>query len=88
VLAGIPAAWPRFLGYQRMIPSDGAEVLAVVGEGDPLVVVWSIGAGRAMAFTSDLAPHWGTDFVTWEHYRDFWHQAIGWLAGDDAAGPD
>jgi uncharacterized membrane protein len=84
VLAGIPEAWPQFLGYQRVVPKDGAEVLAVVGAGDPLITVWSVGDGRAMAFTSDLAPHWGTDFVKWDHYPAFWHQAIAWLAKGDS----
>ncbi|MGC9385096.1 MAG: glutamine amidotransferase [Kosmotogaceae bacterium] len=28
---------------------------------------------------SDLAPHWGIDFVKWEYYGKFWHQAIKWL---------
>jgi len=83
VLAGIPGDWPRFLGYQRVTAKPGAEVLAVIGDGDPLIAVWRVGAGRAMAFTSDLAPHWGTDFVTWEHYGSFWNQAIAWLAGSE-----
>ena len=83
VLAGIPRDWPKFLGYQRVAAKPGAEVLAVIGDGDPLVAIWRVGAGRAMAFTSDLAPHWGTDFVRWEHYGAFWNQAIAWLAGSD-----
>ena len=86
VLAGISGAWPKFLGYQRVAPKEGAEVLAVIGDGDPLIAVWNVGAGRAMAFTSDLAPHWGTDFVTWEHYGSFWNQAIAWLAGSNEPG--
>jgi uncharacterized membrane protein len=83
VLAGIPDAWPKFLGYQRVAAKAGADVLAVIGDGDPFIAVWSVGSGRAMAFTSDLAPHWGTDFVTWEHYGTFWNQAIAWLAGSE-----
>jgi uncharacterized membrane protein len=81
VLAGLGAEWPRFLGYQRVVAKEGADILAVIGGDDPLVTVWKVGEGRAMAFASDLAPHWGTDFVTWEHYGPFWHQAIAWLAG-------
>lgn len=82
VLAGIPTSWPQFLGYQRLVPKEGAEVLATIGDGDPLVTVWNVGEGRAMAFASDLAPHWGTDFVTWDHYGRFWNQATAWLAGE------
>lgn len=82
ILAGIPAEWPQFLGYQRVTAKAGAQVLATVGDGatDPLVAVWSVGEGRAMAFTSDLAPHWGTDFVKWDHYGAFWSKAIAWLS--------
>ena len=32
-----------------------------------------------MAFTSDIAPHWGTEFVKWSHYGTFWNQSIQWL---------
>jgi uncharacterized membrane protein len=85
VLAGIPSDWPKFLGYQRVVAKAGADVLAVVGDDDPLVAVWTVGAGRAMAFTSDLAPHWGTDFVRWDHYAAFWNQAIAWLARTEEA---
>jgi uncharacterized membrane protein len=85
VLAGIPNDWPRFLGYQRVSAKPGADVLAVIGDGDPLVTVWSVGEGRAMAFASDLAPHWGTDFVKWDQYGVFWSQAIAWLAGTERA---
>jgi len=80
ILKGIPAAWPRFLGYQRVFPKKGASVLASIGGADPLIVVWQAGKGRSMAFTSDLAPHWGTDFVKWSHYGTFWKQAVEWLA--------
>jgi uncharacterized membrane protein len=83
VLAGIGGVWPRFLGYQRVVAKEGADVLAVIGADDPLVAVWNVGKGRSMAFTSDLAPHWGTDFVTWEHYGRFWNQAIAWLTGTE-----
>ena len=50
------------------------------GGTDPLIVVGQAGKGRSMAFTSDLAPHWGTDFVKWSHYGAFCCQAIHWLA--------
>jgi uncharacterized membrane protein len=42
-----------------------------------------VGRGKTMAFTSDLAKHWGTDFIAWEGYADFWHNALLWLANKD-----
>jgi len=79
VLRGIPRTWPQFLGYQRVFPKKESRVLATVGGRDPLIVVGQAGKGRSMAFTSDLAPHWGTEFVKWSHYGAFWNQAIHWL---------
>jgi uncharacterized membrane protein len=80
VLRGLPRSWPQFLGYQRVFPKKESSVLATIGGADPLIVVGQAGKGRSMAFTSDLAPHWGTDFVRWSHYGAFWSQAIRWLA--------
>jgi len=79
ILEGIGAAWPRFLGYQKVFPREGFEVLAEIN-GDPFIIVGDSGKGRSMVFMSDLAPHWGTDFVKWEYYGKFWHQAISWLS--------
>jgi len=69
------------LGYNRIKANDTATVLAKCGEDDTFISVWNYGKGRSMAFASDLAPHWGTDFVKWEFYPLFWYQAISWVAG-------
>ncbi len=45
-----------------------------------MIVVWSFGIGRAMAFASDIAPHWGAGFQKWKFYEQFWDQALDWLA--------
>lgn len=79
VLAGVPAAWPFFLGYNRVLPKDAASVLLRVGE-DPLLAVWECGKGRAAAFTSDCAPHWGPpEFLHWPGYPLLWHNLVRWL---------
>jgi uncharacterized membrane protein len=72
---------PIFNGYNRLLPKRSAIVLATVKETrDPLIVVWSFGKGRAMAFASDIAPHWGAGFEQWRFYQQFWDQALDWLA--------
>ncbi|MFP4005558.1 MAG: glutamine amidotransferase [Candidatus Hadarchaeia archaeon] len=73
--------WPEFLGYNRLEEKEDAELVATIGEKDPFIVVWSYGKGRSMAFASDLAPHWGTDFVEWDQYKKFWLNSLEWLSG-------
>lgn len=83
IVRGLPSRWPQILGYNRLLPKDGAEVL-VGCNGDPLVTVWSYGKGRAMAFASDCGPHWAPlSFVEWVGYDAFWAQAMAWLAGTE-----
>ncbi len=77
---GLPAEWPLFLGYNRVKAKGSAEVLATIA-GDPFIAVRAAGRGKTMAFTSDLAKHWGTDFIAWEGYGAFWHNALLWLSG-------
>lgn len=79
ILKDIPKEWPSFLGYQKILPNENSEVLALIGDDDPLIVIGESGKGKSMAFSTDLAPHWGTDFVKWEYYDKFWYQAIQWL---------
>ncbi len=79
VLEGLPAQWPYFLGYNRVVAKDSASVLMEV-EGDPFLVVGTAGKGRAAAFASDCSPHWGSpEFLAWPHYGSFWGQLIDWL---------
>jgi uncharacterized membrane protein len=80
VLDGIEGEWPYFLGYNRLVAKDGAEVPLSFGE-DPLLVLAQHGAGRVAAFASDCSPHWGSrDFLSWPHYARFWTQLVAWLA--------
>jgi len=73
---------PLFTGYNRIRLKQGAELLARVKEtGDPFIAAWSYGRGRALAFASDISPHWGSAFQKWPYYGAFWVQAVRWLAG-------
>lgn len=80
IFAGIDSAWPRFLGYNRLLPREGSQVLARIGE-DIFLAVGTFGQGRSAAFASDCGPHWGPpEFVGWEHYARFWQNLVKWLA--------
>ncbi len=81
ILAGLPAAWPALLGYNRVTAKAGATVVASVGD-DPLIACGGHGAGRAAVFTSDCAPHWGPPgFLDWPGYAPLWANLVSWLAG-------
>lgn len=81
IAAGLPATWPALLGYNRVTPRPGADVVVTVGE-DPLIVAGTHGQGRGVAFTSDCGPHWcPPPFLAWDGYARIWQQVVGWVAG-------
>lgn len=80
ILAGIEGEWPILLGYNRIEADPEATVLARV-EGDPLLLVSEPGAGKALAWTSDIGPHWCPEpFTSWDGYERIWNGAITWLS--------
>ena len=75
---------PGFEGFNKIIPKEGAQVLATIGDDEdqyPLLVTWEYGKGRYMAFASDCSPHWAASFQPWEYYGQFWVQALEWVGG-------
>jgi uncharacterized membrane protein len=83
-VADTDGEWPVVLGYNRVVAKPDARVVVSCG-GDPLIAVAEVRAGRAVAFTSDLAPHWAPpEFVGWKYYRQLWASIIGW-AGDGSS---
>jgi uncharacterized membrane protein len=81
VLGGTPAEWPILLGYNQLKAKPGATVVATHGD-DPLLVVGEAGKGRAVAFASDVAPHWAPpEFMSWPHYPKLWASIVQWAAG-------
>lgn len=83
IVAGLGGEWPMLLGYNRVTAKDGAEVVASV-DGDPLIAAHGFGRGRAVAFTSDCAPHWAPPpFLDWSGYARLWQAIAAWAAGAD-----
>jgi uncharacterized membrane protein len=80
IAAGLPAEWPALLGYNRVAPKPGADVVVGVGK-DPLIVAGGYGRGRAAAFTSDCGPHWcPPPFVSWDGHGRMWQQLLDWVS--------
>ncbi|MCV2490840.1 glutamine amidotransferase [Geodermatophilus sp. YIM 151500] len=79
-LGGTEGEWPLLLGYNRVVPREGARVLARVGE-DPLIAVGEHGRGRTAAFTSDCSPHWAPPAFCeeWPGYAQLFDGMVRWL---------
>jgi uncharacterized membrane protein len=81
-LGGVGTEWPALLGYNRTRARADAELLAEVN-GDPLVAVRAVGAGRTGVFTSDMSPHWAPPpFMEWAGYAPLWRALASWTAGE------
>lgn len=74
------SSFPPILGYNQVRPREGCPVLLSAREtGDPLVAGGDFDHGRVLAYMSDPAPHWGCNFVFWQHYPAFWLRCLDWL---------
>jgi uncharacterized membrane protein len=56
---------PRLHGYVVTLPKPRAQVFLDGPEQDPILATWSIGVGKAGAFTSDYGTRWGRDWTGW-----------------------
>ena len=45
-------------------------------EVNPVLSTWRFGLGKTAAFTSDLSPNWGSDWVQWGQYEAFVKQLM------------
>jgi hypothetical protein len=56
---------PPLSGYVVTIPKGRAQILLRGPENDPVLATWSVGIGRAAAFTSDYKDRWGLRWTSW-----------------------
>lgn len=78
MLRDVSGDWPVLLGYNRITPKAGSNLVATVGA-DPLIVAGSFGKGRSVAFSSDCGPHWAPPpFVEWSGYAPLWNGIAEW----------
>ena len=70
-------ASPPLLGYLATTAKPTAQTLLAIGdERDPLLATWRAGLGTAVAWTSDVAPRWSAQWVTWERFSTFWSDVV------------
>lgn len=89
ILAGLPTEWPLLLGANEVEVKPGAEVLARLPAdlgGHPLLVTGHYGAGRTLAWMSDVSPHWlPPSFIAWPGYAPLFGNMLRWLTAEQAA---
>lgn len=84
ILAGLDGEWPLLLGANEVIARERPDVqvlarLPAEDGGHPLLVVGEFGAGRTVAWTSDMSPHWlPNTFAAWPGYTRLWLNMLGW----------
>ncbi|MBF9033476.1 cytoplasmic protein [Rhodobacterales bacterium HKCCE2091] len=83
LLDGVPGDWPPLLGLNEVTMAAGhdAIVSAVTAQGThPLLAAGRHGAGRTVAWMSDIGPHWAPPaFCDWPGYARLWSNILGYL---------
>ena len=89
VLAGIDRV-PKLFGYIATSEKELAQTYIHSHEDHPILAGWHYGLGRSVAFTSDVKPGWGADWIEWENFGKFWGQVVNWVlpSTDEAADLD
>ncbi len=86
ILSGVPSPIPYVLGMNRVAARDGSETKTLIHCGHrkgqmPLLSVRAYAAGRTLAWTTDIGPHWlSQDFMQWSGYDMLMANMIRWLA--------
>ena len=63
---------PALRGYVRFQPRPTSDTILTADRGDPLLVRWQYGLGRAAVFTSDAKNRWAMNWVTWPGFDKLW----------------
>ena len=81
-------ALPRLHGYIATTKKDIAQVFIRSHKNEPILAGWSIGLGRAVAWTSDAKPAWAKEWIPWQNFGKFWGQIVNWVLPAADAGAD
>jgi len=88
IVAGAPAEWPPILGLNEAIARTTPDTVVVAtvdyrGRRLPVLAVREFGAGRTLAFMTDIGPHWMSQrFLASSWYGDLMHGMMRWLCRD------
>jgi Ca-activated chloride channel family protein len=74
---------PALRGYVATAPKPASSLHLISMQEDPILASWQFGLGRAIAFTSDAAPRWAAEWMTWPDLTRFWSRLVRWVMHDD-----
>lgn len=78
---------PLILGYVMTQVKSTAQLLWVADSGDPLLALGRYGLGISMAYTSDMTPTWGGQWLDWDQCGACWAQLLrGMIRHDPTEG--
>ena len=72
-------ATPPLHGYVVTYGKPAAEILLTTPNDDPLLAVQRYGLGHTAAFTADLGPRWGKEWLSWPQFGPFSAQLVRWV---------
>jgi uncharacterized membrane protein len=85
IVAAAPSIWPPVLGLNRVIVRTAGDTTLIAdaeycGHRLPLLAVREFGAGRTLAFMTDIGPHWMSKrFLASSWYGDLMRGMMRWL---------
>ena len=85
IVAAAPSLWPPVLGLNKVIVRTTDDVTLIAdaeycGHRLPLLAVREFGAGRTLAFMTDIGPHWmSQQFLASGWNGDLMRGMMGWL---------
>ncbi|RAV19754.1 VWA domain-containing protein [Paenibacillus contaminans] len=78
---------PQIGGYIATTAKETAESVLISPEPDPLLARWQYGAGKSVAWTSDVTGKWSGDWVTWSRFPDLLSRIVKWTFPQFQASP-
>lgn len=86
ILTGLTSQFPFVLGMNQVTARADARSVTLVecanrGRKLPLLSVREYGAGRSLAWMTDIGPHWlSGEFMNWDGYDGMMANMVRWLA--------
>jgi uncharacterized protein YegL len=77
------AGFPQLSGYLAVTEKPMATVSMVSDREDPLLAWWQYGAGRVLAWTSDIKGAWTGQFLSWDQAAAFFSGLVSHVLKED-----